>query len=76
MILRAAVALALAAVLGTAQAGSVLPRGCDRPLRVDAAQQDRLLRFAAVVREALADSKALQGLRDRFNHRHAAIGDD
>ena len=43
-------------MLGTAQAGSVLPRGCDRPLRVDAAQQDRLLRFAAVVREALAAS--------------------
>lgn len=51
---RALAALLLAATLGTAQAGSLLPRGCDRPLQVDAAQQDRLLRFAAVVREALA----------------------
>jgi len=39
-----------------AQAGSLLPRGCDRPLRVDAAQQDRLLRFAAVIRSALAEA--------------------
>lgn len=53
---RAAAALLLAATLGVAHAGSVAPRGCDRPLQVDAAQQDRLLRFAAVVREALADS--------------------
>lgn len=53
---RAAAALLLAATLGVAHAGSVVPRGCDRPLQVDAAQQDRLLRFAAVVREALAAS--------------------
>lgn len=53
---RAATALLLAAALGMAHAGSVLPQGCDRPLQVDAAQQDRLLRFAAVVREVLADA--------------------
>lgn len=53
---RAAAALLLAATLGVSHAGSVAPRGCDRPLQVDAAQQDRLLRFAAVVREALAAS--------------------
>ena len=54
--IRAAAALALTAGLASAQAGSLPPRGCDRPLQVSAAQQDRLLRFAAVVREALAAS--------------------
>jgi hypothetical protein len=55
----AAAGLALAA--GLAQAGAPaasLPRGCDRAIAVTAGQQDRLLRFAAVVREALAASGA------------------
>ena len=52
----AAAALLLAATLSAAHAGSVVPRGCDRPLQIDAAQQDRLLRFAAIVRETLADA--------------------
>jgi len=51
----AAAALLIAA--SAAQAGS-LPQGCDRPLTVTATQQDRLLRFAAVIRQALAGSGA------------------
>jgi hypothetical protein len=57
---RLAAALLLAAG-GVAQAGSP-PRGCDRPIEVTATQQDRLLRFAAVVREALAASGAEMAL--------------
>ncbi|MGQ3054994.1 MAG: DUF2145 domain-containing protein, partial [Roseateles sp.] len=44
-----------------AQAGSP-PQGCDRPATVTAAQQDRLLRFAAVIREALTASGAQAAL--------------
>lgn len=55
---RAAAALLLALGAATAQGGSVLPRGCDRAHATSAAQQHRLLRFAAVVREALAASGA------------------
>jgi hypothetical protein len=55
MRLAAAAALALAA--GLSQAGA-LPRGCERHTAVTAAQQDRLLRFAAVVRRVLAESGA------------------
>ncbi|MDR7270998.1 hypothetical protein J2X20_003656 [Pelomonas saccharophila] len=53
--IRAALAAAglLAAV--AAQAGA-LPRGCDPHREVTAAQQDRLLRFTATVRQALAES--------------------
>jgi hypothetical protein len=59
--LRRLAAAALLAAAGLAQAGapqSSLPRGCDRAIDVTATQQDRLLRFAAVVREALAGSGA------------------
>jgi len=52
---RAALAAALALSAAAAQAG-VLPRGCDPNREVTAAQQDKLLRFTAVVRQALADS--------------------
>lgn len=59
--MRRLAAAALLAAAGLAQAGapqSSLPRGCDRAIDVTATQQDRLLRFAAVVREALAGSGA------------------
>jgi len=52
----AALAFALAAAQAQAQAGSLPPRGCDRPAQVTAAQQDHLLRFAAAVRDALSSS--------------------
>ncbi|MFT7776229.1 DUF2145 domain-containing protein [Roseateles sp.] len=55
-LIRGIAALALALAAASVEAGSLLPRGCDRPVDVTAAQQDRLLRFAAVVREALAAS--------------------
>jgi hypothetical protein len=73
------VALACA---GAAQAGSVLPQGCDRPEAVNATQQDRLLRFTAVVREALAASGAPAALIARsgtdlsrlgLRYSHAAV---
>lgn len=54
--IRAALAAALLTAAAACQAGSLPPRGCDRRVDVTAAQQDRLLRFAAVVREALAAS--------------------
>lgn len=82
MIARAAAALGLAAALGTAQAGSLPPRGCDRPLQVSADQQDRLLRFAAEVRAALAQSGAPAALIARsgtdlsrfgLRYSHAAV---
>jgi hypothetical protein len=57
-LIRATAAAALLAATGTAQAGSLPPQGCDRPVNVTAAQQDHLLRFAAVVRETLAASGA------------------
>lgn len=55
--IRRAAAAALLGAAAAAQAGSP-PRGCDRPVEVTAGQQDRLLRFAAVVRDALAASGA------------------
>lgn len=54
--IRPITALALALALADAQAASLAPRGCERPVEVSAAQQDRLLRFTAAVREALAAS--------------------
>ncbi len=54
--IRAACAAALAWLVGAAQAGSLPPQGCDRHTPMTAEQQHRLLRFAAVVREALAAS--------------------
>ena len=65
--IRAAAGIAAAALLTAAvaaQAG-LPPRGCDRPIPVTAAQQDRLLRFAAVVRQALAESGAPAALISR-----------
>lgn len=55
---RAVAAAVLTLAAGLAQAGSRLPQGCDRARDTSAAQQDRLLRFAAVVRTALAASGA------------------
>lgn len=46
--------LALAAA--TSAAGTLLPRLCDRSVTLDAAQQDRLLRLAAVVKRELEAS--------------------
>lgn len=80
--IRAAVAAALLAVAGAAQAGSLPPRGCDRQVPLTATQQDHLLRFAAIVREALAASGTEAALisrsgtdLSRFNLRysHAAV---
>jgi hypothetical protein len=61
---RAALAAALLAVAGAAHAG-LPPRGCDRAIPITATQQDQLLRFAAVVREALAASGAQAALISR-----------
>jgi hypothetical protein len=58
----AAAVLALAA--SGAQAG-LPPQGCDRPTALTAAQQDRLLRFAAIVRETLAGTGAEVALISR-----------
>ncbi len=66
--IRAALAALLVTAAAAAQAGappSSPPRGCDRNLPITAAQQDRLLRFAAVVREALARSGAQAALISR-----------
>ncbi|RZJ05496.1 MAG: DUF2145 domain-containing protein [Rubrivivax sp.] len=62
---RALAAAALLLAAGTAQAGSSLPQGCDRPVAITAGQQDHLLRFAAVIREALAASGAQVALISR-----------
>ena len=53
--IRSAAAAALLLAAATAQAGA-LPRGCDPRRDVTAAQQDRLLRFTAVIRQVLAES--------------------
>jgi hypothetical protein len=58
----AAAALLLAA--GAAQAG-LPPRGCDPQRDLSATQQDRLLRFTAVIRTALAASGAEAALISR-----------
>ncbi|MCE4553628.1 DUF2145 domain-containing protein [Pelomonas cellulosilytica] len=79
--IRRLLAAALLALAGVAQAGSP-PRGCDRQLEISATQQDQLLRFAAVIRNALATSGAEAALiarsgtdLSRFGLRfsHAAI---
>lgn len=79
MIRSAGAALALAA--GLAQAGS-LPHGCARAQNVTATQQDRLLRFTAVIRQVLADSGTPAALISRsgtdlsrfgLRYSHAAI---
>lgn len=80
--IRAAVAAALLAVAGAAQAGSLPPRGCDRQVPLTAVQQDHLLRFAAVVRETLAASGTEAALISRsgtdlsrfgLRYSHAAV---
>ncbi|MGM9482386.1 DUF2145 domain-containing protein [Roseateles sp. NT4] len=53
--IRAALAAGALLAAGAAQAGA-LPRGCDPQREVSAAQQDQLLRFTAVIRQALAES--------------------
>ena len=79
---RAAAAALLALAAGATQAASLLPNGCERPIEVSAGQQDRLLRFTAVVREALAGSGARAALISRsgtdlsrfgLRYSHAAI---
>jgi len=81
-LIRAAFAAALLIAAGASQAGSLPPRGCDRRVDVTATQQDRLLRFAAVVREALASSGASAALIARsgtdlsrfgLRYSHAAV---
>jgi hypothetical protein len=80
-LIRGVLAAALLAAAGAAQAGS-LPQGCDRPVTVTATQQDRLLRFAAVIRAALAASGTQAALIARsgtdlsrfgLRYSHAAI---
>ena len=77
-----ALALALALAAGAAQASSDSSRFCDRTQPLSASQQDKLLRFAAVIREelALTDGSAALVSRSgldlsRFNIRysHAAV---
>lgn len=43
----------MAGIAGPAHAGGASSRFCDRAATVDAAQQDRILRFAAIVKEQL-----------------------
>lgn len=78
-----ALALALALAAGAAQAStSGSSRFCDRTQELTASQQDKLLRFAAVVREELAQTEGGAALisrsgldLSRFNIRysHAAV---
>jgi len=67
-LIRTLLAVSMAVAASAAQAGSPPsspPRGCDRAQDITATQQDRLLRFAAVVREALAASGATAALISR-----------
>jgi hypothetical protein len=57
LIARLAAVVFLALAAAGAQAVS-LPQGCDRAVPLSATQQDRLLRFAAVIKQALDDSGA------------------
>ena len=81
-LVRALAALLLACAAGAASASSGASRFCDRDQPLTAAEQDRLLRFAAVLREELAaseDSVALvsrSGLdlsRFGIRYSHAAL---
>ncbi|RZL32760.1 MAG: DUF2145 domain-containing protein [Rubrivivax sp.] len=80
----AAWAAAAALAFGTtvAQAGSLPPRGCDRPVATTATQQDGLLRFTAAIRDVLAASGAPAALIARsgtdlsrfgLRYSHAAV---
>lgn len=80
--MRRLAALAFALAAAPVKAGSLPPRGCDRPVAVTATQQDRLLRFAAVIRETLAASGAEAALIARsgtdlsrfgLRYSHAAV---
>jgi hypothetical protein len=81
-LIRAAAAALLALAAAHAQATSLLPRGCDRPVDPSATQQHRLLRFTAAVRDALAASGARAALIARsgtdlsrfgLRYSHAAV---
>jgi hypothetical protein len=67
-------AAALALLLGTAQAASTALRYCDRATTLSAAQQDALLRLAAVVRDELDASGARVALLARSGHDLARFG--
>jgi hypothetical protein len=80
-LIRALLAALLLAGAAAAHAGSP-PRGCDAARELTATQQDRLLRFAAVVRETLAASGARAALISRsgtdlsrfgLRYSHAAV---
>jgi hypothetical protein len=63
--LKAGCALALLLCAGWAQAGSPVSNFCDRQDKLSAAEQDRLLRFAAVVRTELAATPGAVALVSR-----------
>lgn len=68
MKLAAALALAAALVCGAAQAQSGMPASssfCDRSVPLSAGQQDKLLRFAAIVREELGQAEGDAALVSR-----------
>jgi hypothetical protein len=65
LIRRLAALLLLACVAGSASASSGASRFCDRDQPLTAAEQDRLLRFAAVLREELAGSEESVALVSR-----------
>ncbi len=79
---RRALMLALALAAGAAQASSGSSRFCDRTQPLTASQQDKLLRFAAVVREELALTEGSAALISRsgldlsrfhIRYSHAAV---
>lgn len=82
MIRSLAAAVLLAVGAARAFALSSLAQGCDRGHELTAPQQDRLLRFTAVVRQALAESGATAALISRsgtdlsrfgLRYSHAAV---
>jgi len=52
----ATLAIAAAACAGAGASHATVMRFCDRPTRLDAAQQDKLLRFGAIIKRELDDS--------------------
>jgi len=83
---RLLVAATLALGSAAVQAGSLPPRGCDRPPDATATQQDRLLRFTAAIKAVLAASGTeaaliarsgtdLSRLRLRYSHAAIALAD-
>jgi hypothetical protein len=84
--LRWLLAAALALGAAAAQAGSLPPRGCDRPVATTATQQDQLLRFTAIIKAVLAASGTeaaliarsgtdLSRLGLRYSHAAVALAD-